>query len=440
MLDRIVERTLSNGLKVICLKKTGAPIVSVQIWYRTGSVNERDGIRGISHMLEHMMFRGSAAIAPEEHARRINDVGGHCNAFTAEDVTAFFNNVPRDCFDMMLSLEADRMNALTLSADLLETERKVIIEEYHTYMNNPVTKAFLEFRRQFFAGNPYETSPLGILENIQGISADDCRAYYDLWYSPDNAVAVIVGDIESEDRVFERMEAVLGGVRSRSGGALRPVGQFKAPAASSGMKRMKRRVEFDVPLLVMGFPAPPSSSRDALPLEIIQQVVSQGESSRLYGELVRRQSLAVMAGGMNHYLRHAGMSLFFAVFTPDVPAARIEAALHRQIEIVRNHGITDSELEKVKNATLTHRVFEMYSAEHLCQRIGFSEIVEGNYRLWVERLATLEKLTVDELVDAVRRYWNDEEMHVLHLQPKKISPLLFIAGAAKRLFKKKVTV
>ena len=122
LLHNIVEKTLSNGLKVICLQKTGAPIVSMQVWYKVGSVGERDGIRGISHFLEHMMFRGSKNVASEEHSRKINDVGGHCNAYTAEDVTVYINSVPKEFFEMVLRLEADRMDNLTLNADLFETE------------------------------------------------------------------------------------------------------------------------------------------------------------------------------------------------------------------------------------------------------------------------------------------------------------------------------
>ena len=150
LLDGIVEKTLGNGMKIIALKKSGAPIVSVQLWYKTGSSSEAEGIRGISHFIEHCMFRGSRRFGSEEHARRINDAGGHCNAFTAEDVTAYVNSVPRDSLEMVLDMEADRMDGLLFDPRLFETERKVIVEEYHTYMNNPVAKAFLEFRSEFY--------------------------------------------------------------------------------------------------------------------------------------------------------------------------------------------------------------------------------------------------------------------------------------------------
>jgi zinc protease len=431
LLDGIAEKILGNGLKIIALKKSGAPIVSVQIWYKTGSALEENGIRGISHFLEHMMFRGSARFASEEHARRVNDVGGHCNAFTAEDVTAYINSVPGETLDMVLDLEADRMDALTLDGHLLETERKVIVEEYHTYMNNPVAKAFLEFRQEFYGDHPYALSPLGRLEDLASMTADKCREYYRRYYRPDNAVAVVVGEC-TPDRAFEAVERAFGSKRSGSPAlALRSIEE----AANVGARRMQRKVEFDVPVTVVGYPAPPSSHRDALPLEILQLVAAGGETSRLHREVVRRQSIAVMAGGMNHLLRASGMSIFFAAFTPDIGAARVEQAIVREITRIKTEGITREEMDKVRNTTLTNRTFELYSAENISQRIGYSETIEGNYRLWVERLDALKNLDREVLMEVARRWWDDSKKHVLFLTPRRSNPLLYAGGLLRRLMR-----
>jgi zinc protease len=315
---------LDNGLKVICLKKTGAAIISAQIWYGTGSANEYDGIRGISHFFEHMMFRGSKNVGPEEHARRINDVGGHCNAFTAEDITAYLNSVPAEYLDMVLALEADRMRSLAITQEILDTERKVIIEEFQGNMNQPLSKALLEFRTVFYKNHPYSISPLGTLDDIKSITVDNCLEYYRTWYTPGNAVAVIVGDFESNDAVIDSVIKTLGAI---------PIGQPNAavkkgaPAAVSHEKTwLRRRVEFDVPFLLVGYPAPASSDLSALHLEILQLIISQGETSRMHREIVRRQSIAVMVGGINQCLKWSGMSLFLAVFTPDVSVKRVEKA------------------------------------------------------------------------------------------------------------------
>ncbi len=430
MLENIVQTTLDNGLKVICLKKNDTPILSVQVWYKVGSACERDGIRGISHFLEHMMFRGSERVASEEHAQRINDVGGHCNAFTSEDVTAYVNSVPKDYLDMVLELEAERMDGLLLDSAILETERKVIMEEYQTYMNNPVGKSFLEFRKEFFGTHPYSLSPLGILEDLRNFSQEDCREYYKKWYTPSNASVIVVGDFDDEQKVFEKVQFHFGSKKrsSTKSGCDIPVPDL------TGAHRMKRRVDFDVPILIYGFPAPPSYHEDALSLEILQIVLSGGETSRLQRELVRKSSVAVMVGGLNHFLKHSGMSMFFAAFTPDMSSRKVEKELERQIEHIKIDGITEEEFEKVKFTTLTSRTFELYSSDNICQRIGFSETIEGDYRLWVQRLESLKNLNRDILVETARKYWDKSNRHILVLKPKKISPMLFAAGLLRRLF------
>ena len=437
MLDKIAEKILDNGLKIICLKKSDAPIIAAQVWYKSGSMNERDGIRGISHMLEHMMFRGSKNVASEEHARRINDVGGHCNAFTMEDITSYHNSVPREHLSMVLELEADRLRGLLLDKELFETERKVIIEEYHNYMNNPIAKAFLEFRTVFYDKHPYQVSPLGRIEDIKSVSDFDIRDYYQKWYSPDNAVIVIVGDFDSNESVFDMVEKHFGDLNSahtnHDGNGQK---SYSALEAKKGIW-MKRRVDFDVPILLVGYPAPRSASKDSLPLDILQVITSQGETSRLHKEIVRKKSLAVMAGGMNHTLKHTGMSLFFAAFTPDASYKRIESAINEQIDIVKKEGVTEQEMEKVKNITFTNRTFELFSAEHICQRIGFSETVDGDYRVWVKKLDELENLNRDRLIEAARKYWKEENKYTLYLRPKKLNPLLFVIGFIRRILPKR---
>jgi zinc protease len=429
LLQTIAEKTFGNGLKIICLEKIGAPIVAVQVWYKTGSIAEENGTRGISHFLEHMMFRGSRMVKSEEHARRIGDVGGHSNAFTAEDVTAYINSVPQQFLDMVLSLEADRMDGLTLDENLFETERRVIIEEYHTYMNNPVAKAFLEFRKEFYGTHPYAISPLGLIEDISSVSVDKCKEYYRRYYAPDNAVVVVVGEVKN-DIVFEAAERHFGN-KPRRTNVLPPV-----PAGvrdGGGVQRMKRKVEFDVPIVVTGYPAPPSSHEDAVALEILQLVTAGGETSRLHREVVRKKSVAVMAGGMNHLLKSSGMSFFFAAFTPDISAGHVEKAIDREIHLIKKEGVTQEEMEKVRNATLTNRTFELYSTDNICQRIGFSEVIEGDYRLWVKRLESLKNLNTERLKEVANRWWDDSKKHVLFLQPRRSNPLLLVAGIARRI-------
>ncbi len=437
LLDTISVKSLDNGLKIICLKKSDAPVVAVQVWYKTGSANEHKGIYGLSHMLEHMMFRGSKEVASEEHARKINDIGGHCNAFTAEDITAYTNSVPKDHLAMILDLERDRMVNLTLDPEIFETERNVIIEEYHTYMNNPVAKAFLEFRTVFYQDHPYQVSPLGVIEDISSVTVENLKEYYSKWYAPNNATVVVVGDFKNPEQVFSMVEERFGQFPRQQ--KLNSTQENKVvPFYEQNRKGvwMKRRVNFDVPIIITGYPAPASGQEDILPLDILQIIISQGESSRLHREVVRKQSLAVMAGGMNHSLKQAGMSMFFAVFTPDMGYKKVEIGLNKQLEIIKDKGISDDEMEKVKNIALTSRTFDMYSAEHICQKIGYAETVDGDYQLWVKKLEALETLKKEQLIDTAKKYWNSTNRHTLYLRPKKMNLLLFVVGFFRRFLPK----
>ncbi len=430
MYESPVDYTLDNGLKLLCLRKSSAPIVAVHIWYHTGSANEHDGVRGISHFFEHMMFRGSEHVGSEEHAKRINGVGGYANAFTTEDATAYTNSVPREHLEMVLALESERMQNLRITREVLDTERRVILEEYHTYMNNPVAKAFLEFRREFFGEHPYAIGPLGELDDIRGISIDDCLDYYRRWYRPSNATLVIVGDIDSTESIRELVDTYFGRIGGHGGEcSARP----DMKTRRSEGKSLVRRVDFDVPVQMIGYPAPASRHTDGVALDILQQVVSMGETSRLNRSLVRDQGIAVLVGGANLMLKHAGISLLFAAFTPDIRAARVERALCAEVERVSREGVSEDEMAKVRNMTLAMRTFEMYSGDHMAQRLGFAEVIEGDYRRWVERLETLRTISAEQVVETAGAYWSDTVRWSLALQPRRRRPLLHLLGLGRRV-------
>lgn len=427
------DKIISNGLKVICMQKNNSPVVSVQVWYKTGSVNEHDGIRGISHMVEHMMFRGSEKVASGEHARRINCVGGHCNAYTAEDVTVYTNSVPKQHLNMVLELESGRMSGLLLDKEILKIERNVVIEEYYTYMTNQVATAFMELRAVLYENHPYKISPLGTIEDIKTVSVDDMMKYFQSWYNPNNAVLVVVGDFENTEVLMDMVEKAFGDIQNEESGSKEKQSTLEIPLNSQTGIFMKRKVDFDVPILLAGYPAPASSHKDTLSLDVLQMIISQGESSRLHKEIVRKRSLAVMAGGMNCALKHAGMSLFFAAFTPDISTKRIGAAINGQIADVIQNGISDREMEKVKNIMLTARTFELYNSEHLCQRIGQAETFDGDYRIWTRKFDELESLKRDRLMTVAEKYWQEERKYTLYLQPKKVNPLFFALGLVRRI-------
>jgi zinc protease len=254
--------------------------------------------------------------------------------------------------------------------------------------------------------------------------------FYSQWYNPGNALIVITGDFDSADAVEAMVRQRFGSLPSNP---QQQAEKIALPDISAGARYMKRRIEFDVPILVMGYPAPPASDTAAISLEIIMQIIAFGETSRLHRSVVRKQNVAVMAGGMNHLLKYSGMSLFFTAFTPDISAKRVEAAVTGEINQVLSNGITSEEFEKVKNTTLANRIYEAYSAENVCQRLGSAEMIEGDYRHWVRRMEILESLSPEKVVETARQYWSDNQKRILVLNPRRIRPLILIMGLMRRL-------
>ncbi len=431
MLESLRIETLRNGLSAICLHKPGAPVVAVEVWYRAGSAAEPAGKRGVAHVLEHMMFRGSEHVGPEEHARRIAAVGGHSNAFTTEDATAYVNAVPRAHLDMVLEFEADRMYRLQVDPGLFAVEQKVVVEEYHTYMNNPVAKAMLEFRREFFGTHPYATGPLGDIDDIRNMDGEDCAAFHRTHYAPSNAAVVVVGEIGSEEQTVERVARWFdAGGDTASRPPPQPERTFVPPREG---RSIERRVEFDVPVQVHGFAGPAAHHEDAVALDVLMRIVGQGESSRLTQALVQRSGVAVAAGGANQFLRAAGMSMLFALYTPDTAPRRVRELLAREVARVGRDGVSGEELDKARNQSLASHVFELYSAEHICRRLGLAHVVEGGCEKWRTYLARLERIGADDVVEAARRYWCAERAWVLTLRPRQVAASLVVAGLARRV-------
>ena len=242
--------TLPNGLNVLFLADHKAPIATVQVFYHVGSKDERVGIRGVAHMFEHMMFKGSQHVAPEEHARLLKEVGGHVNAFTTEDVTAYHDTVPPSYVGFALELEAERMRQLKLFQATVDSERQVVEEEKRLRIDNdPIGKAIEKFRALAFVKHPYNWTPIGTIEDLEKVTPADCQRFYDTYYQPNNATLIVVGDVDETavrkliDQHFGRHRArPRTGPRRRRGAARRHrpaprrcTSRCRSPSSSGGI-------------------------------------------------------------------------------------------------------------------------------------------------------------------------------------------------------------
>jgi len=285
--------TLANGLNVLFLADHKAPIATVQVFYHVGSKDERVGIRGVAHMFEHMMFKGSQHVAPEEHARLLKEVGGHVNAFTTEDLTAYHDTVPPSYVGFALELEAERMRQLKLFAATVDSERHVVEEEKRLRIDNdPIGKAIEKFRALAFVKHPYNWTPIGTIEDLEKVTPADCQRFYDSYYQPNNATLIVVGDVD-ETAVRKLIDQHFGGIARGP----EPVRAAAEEPPQTAPRAETLHIEVQIPVVVGGYHIPRAADPDMSALEVLAAVLSSGESSRLHQRLVRREHLAIAAVG-----------------------------------------------------------------------------------------------------------------------------------------------
>ena len=280
--EQVFETVLPNGLKVILLENHKAPLVTFQVWYRVGSRNEAWGKTGLSHMLEHMMFKGTEKIGPEQFSRIIQENGGDDNAFTSHDYTAYFENLSADRVQVAIDMEADRMQNLILREEDFRTERMVVMEERRLRTeDNPQSVLIEQILATAYQIHPYRWPIIGWMEDIARFTLEDLKVYYRTYYNPANAFLVVVGDFKKEE-LLSKIEKALG---SYSKGVAPNQEKDKEPL-QIGERRIFVKKEAQLPFLVMGYHVPNLREPDSYVLEVIATILSGGKSSRLYQSLV----------------------------------------------------------------------------------------------------------------------------------------------------------
>jgi zinc protease len=395
---------LGNGLKVLFLAKHDAPVATVQIFYHVGSKDEHVGNRGVAHMFEHMMFKGSAHVPPEEHARLLKEVGGQVNAFTTEDVTVYHQTVPPSYVDFALELEAERMRNLRLFPSTVDSERKVVEEEKRLRIdNNPVGQAIEAFRALAYTIHPYRWTAAGTLEDLDRVTPADCQAFYDTFYRPNNATLVVVGDLD-ELAVRASVERHFGGLAA---GPPVPRAYPIEPAQSTARTTTLVR-DVNLPVIATGFHIPAASHPDVPALEVLATILSTGESSRLNQRLVRHDKLAVAAGGVAEVMEHPGLFIVYAAHLPSPEPGRaqgrIRAALLDEVARVRTQRVGAAELAKARNQLSAGHVFGLESCEGIARELGMAELVRGDWHRFLDATRAYARVTADDVERVARTY------------------------------------
>ncbi len=407
--------TLDNGLQVFYLGVHDAPVVTVQVFYHVGSKDEARDRRGSAHMFEHMMFKGTDHVAPEDHARMIDKVGGEVNAFTSWDMTGYHNTVPREHLDFAVQLEAERMRGLVFRKEMVDREREVVKEEKRMRVdNNPVVKAVEEFTAIAFTRHPYAWGAAGFLEDLDALTPKELQAFYDAYYQPNNAALVIVGDVP-EEQVKAAAEKWFGKL------AKAPAPPRPADAAVEPPQTELRRAVADkaaqVGIVIAGYKIPASKSKDIVALRVAMSILSDGESSRLNQRIVRKDKIGVGAGGQLLALEHPGLFLVFAAHLAPEEAGKCEKAIGEEVGKLGKAGPTAKELEKAKNQLSARFVFGLETVTGLAQQIGTSWINTGDPRAWLAEYDAIQAVTAADVTRVVKTYLQPGNMTVMLVPP-----------------------
>ena len=412
--DRVVASTLDNGLRVLLLEDHRSPIVSFQVWYRVGSRDEQRGATGIAHFLEHLMFKGTPTRGPKQFARLVEENGGQDNAFTSQDVTSYYVDIAADKIDLVIDLEADRMQNLLLDPKEINSEREVVIEERRTRTEDD-PGGFLgeEVGSIAFKAHSYGFPIIGWMEDIKRITPAEIRAFYKTYYVPNNAVVVAVGDFKTA-AVMEKIQKTFG--RIPRGKTPPPVLAVEPP--QNGERRVVVTKEAELPIVYMAWHVPNHRSNDAPALEVLSTILSGGRASRLYRDLVYQRQLALEAGGdYSYFALDPNLFWFWATPMPGQKPETLEAELAKQMERLKTEPVTDEELARAKNQIESSFVFQEDSVHRRASLLARFELI-GGYMLKDSFMTKIRAVTIADLTRVANAWFAADRKSVGVLLPK----------------------
>lgn len=415
------EKVLANGLKVIVKEDHRAPVVVSQIWYQVGSIDEPEGLTGISHVLEHLMFKGTKNLKPGEFSRIIAAEGGRENAFTGRDYTAYFQTLEKSRLPVSFRLEAERMQYLEFDEKEFRKEAAVVREERRLRTEDkPESLTYEKFMATAYTTHPYKNPIVGWMKDLESHTLADMKQWYNNWYTPNNATLVVAGDVDPEE-VFALAEQTYGKVPARS------IANRKIPAEpkQSKERRSTTRAPARVPYLISGYHVPvlgQGSDEEVYALSVLAGVLDGGNSARLTKELVRGSQVAASAGaGYGGMQRGPGLFMLDGTPANGSKIKDLEQALMAQVEKLKTELVSESELKRVKAQVLADDVYGRDSVFYQAMRIGMMETIGLDYRIMDDYVDNIKKVNAEQLRKVARKYLVASNRTTTVLEPMPMS-------------------
>ncbi len=411
----VKEYVLDNGLKVLISEDHKVPLVTFQIWYRVGSRYEVSGKTGLSHFLEHVMFKGTPKYSSKEFSKIIQRNGGIDNAFTTKDYTAYFEEIASDRIGLPIDLESDRMTNLIMDPKETLSERSVVMEERRMrFEDDPQNSLFESTLATAMVAHPYRRPVIGWMSDISLLQRDDLYSHYKEYYSPNNAFIVVVGDV-NPDQIAEKIKGLFGGKKRGEIGEVRVTREPE----QRGENRTYLRKEAELPYVIVAYHTPSFPHEDSFALEVLNSILSDGKSSRLYKSLVYEKKVALNVGA-----EYSGMQmdpfLFLLSGTPaqGKEVSELEKGVYAEIEALKSALPSENEVQKAKNQIEASFIFGQDSLYMQAMKIGLFEVL-GGWKLMDAYLEGIRKVTPEDVQRVARKYLVEDNRTVGILIPQK---------------------
>lgn len=415
---QIQEYKLDNGMSVIVRPDHRSPVVTSMVWYRIGSSDEELGTTGVSHVLEHMMFKGTTRYPAGEFSRIIALQGGQENAFTGRDYTAYYQQLAADRLPIALQLEADRMRNLRLREEDFKNELQVVIEERRLRTDdNPIALALERFNTVTYPLSPYRNPVIGWIDDLRALTVADLRVWYQRWYAPNNATLVVAGDVEPE-AVLALAKRYFGSIPARA----LPEPQKPLQLTAPGSRRLDVSLPAQLPYLTISYQAPSMTTAqedwEPYALTVLAGVLDGGDSARLPSELVRGSEIAAGIGADYSAITRLGSQFNFRGYPSSGRTLDdLEAAVLEQVDRIRSDGIDAAELQRAQNQMIADHLYQLDSVFYQAMQIGMLETTGIGWQVLLDYEERIRAVTAEQVQKVAERYLTESRRAVLHLNP-----------------------
>lgn len=406
--DDVKTFTLKNGMKFLVVEDFSIPNANMYLFYKVGSRNEYQGITGLSHFFEHMMFNGAAKYGPKMFDQTMEFNGGANNAYTTENVTVYTDWFPASSAEVIFDLEGDRIASLSIDPKMVESERGVVLSERSTGLeNSPWDQLYQELQGVAFREHPYHWPVIGYEDDMKNWKQTDLERYFKTYYAPNNCVVVVAGSLKL-DEVKKMAEKYLEPIPAQP--APPPV-HIKEPP-QTGERRLYVQRDVNSPYLMIGYHVPEAKHDDYYALNILSSILTSGKSSRLYSALVDKQQLATQVFTSYGESFDPTLFTFYAVTAKGVDETKLENAIYAELEKIKSDGISETELQKIKNQKLMEFYDQIETINGKSNNIGTYEVFFGDYRKMFDAPAQFNKVTAADVQRVAKQYFSRQNRTV----------------------------